>query len=732
MSIVRVLPRVAAVLVALVLLNASVTFYDVWPTPGVEWHGHLSAELAATVLLLAFVAWRRPGRAMPWLIGGVSAIWMTLVVGRYVDVMSPALYGRPINLYWDLRHVAAVAAMMTDAVATPVLVAALAAVLVLLTLVYLATRWAFATVAAGMLAPAVRGGLAVLALAVVVQFAAQTAAGELLPPVAVAPPVTLTYWQQARLLAMQVSRGSTTIAASHPALTTDLGRIRDADVLLVFMEAYGAVTLDRAVVAEPLVASRARFAADVAATGRGVVSAMVDSPTFGGASWLAHVSLMTGVEARDENANAALMSRSRDTIVSTFAHGGYRTVALMPGLSYAWPEGAFYGFDTIYDTAALGYAGPRFGWWPVPNQFAMARLDVLETGRADDRPRFVFFPTTSTHAPFGPIAPYQPDWARLLSADPYAALDVSQALAREPDYLDLAPSYVNAVTYAFATIGGYLAPASRPRPRPGAPRRSPAGRRGHRRGRVVGRAGARRGQPAGGARGAAGARLPNRRHSGAPVHRSDARPAADPARSVRGAAGAGGVECGAGGEPARTGDDPMSVVTIRPATAADFEVWLPLWHGYQTFYKTDIPHPTTLVTWQRLLDPAEPMHVALAVVSGTVVGMVHYIEHRSCWTTGNYMYLQDLFVEPGGARPRARPGPRRTRLCRGCGPRMRPRVVAHARVQHRRDGPLRPDRRQERFRPVPQGPLAPPLAPSPAPPHRMKPWCDRDHSVPSC
>jgi GNAT superfamily N-acetyltransferase len=90
----------------------------------------------------------------------------------------------------------------------------------------------------------------------------------------------------------------------------------------------------------------------------------------------------------------------------------------------------------------------------------------------------------------------------------------------------------------------------------------------------------------------------------------------------------------------------MSAVAIRAATAGDFAAWLPLWRGYQTFYKTEIPHETTLVTWQRLLDPAEPMHAALAAHDGAVVGLVHYIEHRSCWTIGNYMYLQDLFVDP--------------------------------------------------------------------------------------
>lgn len=452
--IVRVLLRVAAVLAALALLNASLTFYDVWPTPGIEWHGHLSVELAAAVLVLAFAAWRRPERPSPWGIRGLAAAWMALVLGRYVDVMSPALYGRPINLYWDSRHLSAVAAMMTDAVSTPVLVLAIAAVLLVLGLVFLATHWAFATVAGAMRAPRVRGALVALALAVAGQFAAQTAAGVILPPVAVTEPVTVTYWQQARLVAMQMGRTTSSIAAARPALTSDLGQVRGADVLLVFMESYGAVTLDRSAVADPVAASRARFAADVAATGRGVVSAMVDSPTFGGSSWLAHISLMTGVEARDEGDNAALMSASRDTLVSTFAHAGYRTVALMPGLGYAWPEGAFYGFDAIYDTAAMAYGGPRFGWWTVPDQFALARLDVLEA--AHDRPRFVFFPTTSTHAPFAPTAPYQPDWRRLLSPEPYAPADVTRELALAPDYLDLAPSYVRAVDYGLTSIGGYL------------------------------------------------------------------------------------------------------------------------------------------------------------------------------------------------------------------------------------------------------------------------------------
>lgn len=82
---------------------------------------------------------------------------------------------------------------------------------------------------------------------------------------------------------------------------------------------------------------------------------------------------------------------------------------------------------------------------------------------------------------------------------------------------------------------------------------------------------------------------------------------------------------------------------IRLARPDDFEQWLPLWQGYQLFYKTSIPEDITLSTWHRFHDASEPMHCAVAEIEGRLVGMVHYIYHRSCWTAGDYCYLQDLF-----------------------------------------------------------------------------------------
>ncbi len=86
------------------------------------------------------------------------------------------------------------------------------------------------------------------------------------------------------------------------------------------------------------------------------------------------------------------------------------------------------------------------------------------------------------------------------------------------------------------------------------------------------------------------------------------------------------------------------MITIRPFAAADREAWLPLWHGYQSFYRVEIAETITALSWARMLDPAEPMFGALAWKGDHAVGMVHWIMHRSVWTPGDYCYLQDLFV----------------------------------------------------------------------------------------
>lgn len=439
----------------LVLLNLSLTFASIWPTLGVRPSGELSAELALCVVALIVVRrrWDGPSRtALGWLAGG----WLLLVVGRYVEVTVTSLYGRDVNLYWDLQHIPAVGSMFA-VVADAWLVAGAAVGLFLgLVTLYLIARWALGAVAD---ATRVRGAQLVLggvAAAVLALSVLQPLGVGLHGAVRVADPVAAVYGRELSELIYEMSGAGVRDLGAPPVLSSDLSRVRGADVFVFFLESYGAVSWDRPELAAPLAASRDEFEADVRETGRRVASAFVESTTFGGESWLAHISLLTGTEVRDPATSVRLMAQERDTMVKLFGRRGYRTVAIMPGMLVPWPEGAFYGFEEIYDHERLDYRGPPFGWWSVNDQYALARVDEAEIAPRRDRSAFVVFATITTHAPFVPTPPFQADWARMLSEHPYEAESLDEAWSAWPDWMDLAPSYVESLRYAFANIGGYL------------------------------------------------------------------------------------------------------------------------------------------------------------------------------------------------------------------------------------------------------------------------------------
>ena len=138
--------RWGALAAAVIVLNVSLTFANVWPTLGVRPSGEVSVELALCVagLIISGRRWNGPTRAA---LGWLAVGWLLLVAGRYVEVTTASLYGRDVNLYWDLRHVPAVGAMFTS-VADPWLAASAVAGLVLGAVAsFLVTRWALGALA---------------------------------------------------------------------------------------------------------------------------------------------------------------------------------------------------------------------------------------------------------------------------------------------------------------------------------------------------------------------------------------------------------------------------------------------------------------------------------------------------------------------------------------------------------------------------------------------------------
>jgi GNAT superfamily N-acetyltransferase len=90
-------------------------------------------------------------------------------------------------------------------------------------------------------------------------------------------------------------------------------------------------------------------------------------------------------------------------------------------------------------------------------------------------------------------------------------------------------------------------------------------------------------------------------------------------------------------------------VLVRPIRESDLESWRPLWVGYNSFYgrkgETALPEEITQSTWRRFFEPAEPVFALVAEHEGKLVGLTHYLFHRSTTKIESVCYLQDLFTE---------------------------------------------------------------------------------------
>jgi len=91
-----------------------------------------------------------------------------------------------------------------------------------------------------------------------------------------------------------------------------------------------------------------------------------------------------------------------------------------------------------------------------------------------------------------------------------------------------------------------------------------------------------------------------------------------------------------------------SSVVIRPVQQGDFPSWTLLWDGYNAFYGrsglTALPDEIIQTTWSRFFDVYEPMHALVAEHDGSLLGLAHFLYHRSTIQLGPSCYMQDLFT----------------------------------------------------------------------------------------
>jgi hypothetical protein len=451
-------PAAVAVL-ALLVLNSMLSMTNLWPTPYVKLDARIAPEFVYVFCaILLWVFWVQSGalRAISSAKIALLALgYFLLVVGRYIDTTAPALFGRAVNLYWDGWQVPRLLWVMAKNQPLWLSIAAVLVFVALLVALYAAIFWALRITVTSIAPFALKRAWALALSALMLAISIANLFGVQATWPYISRPVIPTYWQQAKILAAALQDGGTVVPNSPP-FTSDLARLNGADFKLFFFESYGAVTYDNAEAARALAPVRAAFETQLKASGRQVASAFVTSSTFGGGTDLAHMALATGIDTRDPIRHDVLLTTERPTLMRHFKARGFETFGFYPGLDWDWPESRFFGFDHLVDGRALNYVGPKLGYWKIPDQFALAKFRELHPITANSTPRMMFFSSSSSHFPFHPVPPYQPDWLKVLSATPFDAQAIARIENSQTDWLNMLPNYVAMIDYNFQWLRGYF------------------------------------------------------------------------------------------------------------------------------------------------------------------------------------------------------------------------------------------------------------------------------------
>ncbi|MFF1635955.1 CDP-alcohol phosphatidyltransferase [Leifsonia sp. NPDC058248] len=236
-------------------------------------------------------------------------------------------------------------------------------------------------------------------------------------------------------------------AATVPASSLVAG-LAGKDVLLVFVESYGRVALDDPQLAPTVRSTLTTSDKQLSAAGFSARSAWVDSPTFGGGSWLAHSTVEAGLWANNQRRYDQLLAAHRITLSSAFGDAGWRTVFDVPSTDRPWQQGEpFYGYDTLYTKLNVGYHGKQYGYATMPDQFIYHAFAQRELSPGHRKPVYAEIDSLSSHFPWTQPPPLVP-WNTIGDGSEFAGPVASTASPRV--------IYARTVAYAMQSLTQFV------------------------------------------------------------------------------------------------------------------------------------------------------------------------------------------------------------------------------------------------------------------------------------
>jgi hypothetical protein len=404
-----------------------------------------------------------PARARRVVAALAGAVLGLLTILKIVDMGFQTVLARPFNpvLDWVLfgdafsfltdsigrvGAIGAAAALVVLAIAVPILIT-----LAVLRLTRVVVRHRVTTTRAA----------AVLAAA---WLACAVAGAQIVPPVPVAARSAASFAYKESL---QVSASLKDREAFAKQLAVDAFRdvprdqlltaLRGKDVVVSIVESYG-----RSAVEDPRFAPQVGAVLDegnrrLGAAGFASRSGFLTSPVAGAGSVLAHATFLSGLWVDSNQRLRSLVTSDRLTLSSAFRRASWQTVAVMPGNTQAWPEGAFYGFDRTYGARDLGYRGPRFSWATMPDQYALAAFERAEHAVPNRAPLMAEIPLVSSHSPWAPI-PRLLDWADVGDGSVFNAMategDPPRVVWEDPNRVRT--EYRRSIEYSLSSLISYV------------------------------------------------------------------------------------------------------------------------------------------------------------------------------------------------------------------------------------------------------------------------------------
>jgi len=236
-----------------------------------------------------------------------------------------------------------------------------------------------------------------------------------------------------------------------------LAQLAGKDVILGFLESYGVSTLTDDRYQAMIDQSLESMAKELDSTGLTVATGRLQSPVQGGQSWLGHLSVLSGQWVHNQLAYETFLSSSYPTLIDDFRSTGHKTLAVMPAITKAWPEGRLLRYERIYDHDDMDYQGPAFNWVTMPDQYTWRWFQTLREQTPE--PLFAELALISSHAPWVPILPVIEDWDSIGTGQVFerwkGAGEAPVSLWRDPDRVR--DHYAQAITYTLTVASGFAA-----------------------------------------------------------------------------------------------------------------------------------------------------------------------------------------------------------------------------------------------------------------------------------